>query len=363
MFQPMDGRTTHECIDQFKKLIETGQNSFSKNNLDEAETTFGQALVWLNRLFAINLCSIDETRYRKSELDEALECIKRAVHAAPDFYYVYYLMAVVHFAQNESVNAELMCLKALDLKPNFVNAHLLLAQISLPGPIYQEILKKMHEFLRPRTYLEIGVASGDTLAYATGKTLAIGVDPSPKIDQPLNLTTMIYPQTSDDFFNSVDIKTTFDGCAIEMAYIDGMHQFEFALRDFINIEKNCYLDSVVLVHDCYPLNELTASRDRVTEFWSGDVWKLILCLKEYRPDLRIHVIGTSPTGLALINNLNPHSDLLTDHLESIYRRYIPMKYEILDQDKCRLLNYINNDWSLIESILVSSGALKVRHTH
>ena len=90
-----------------------------------------------------------------------------------------------------------------------------------------------------------------------------------------------------------------------MAFIDGMHHFEYALRDFINIEPLCRTGSVVFIHDCYPIDARSAERDQVTAFWSGDIWRLLVLLKKYRPDLAIHTLGTPPTGLGLITRLDP----------------------------------------------------------
>ena len=43
--------------------------------------------------------------------------------------------------------------------------------------------------------------------------------------------------TSDDFFASHDLAQVLGGRPVDLAYIDGMHQFEFALRDFMNLER------------------------------------------------------------------------------------------------------------------------------
>jgi hypothetical protein len=141
------------------------------------------------------------------------------------------------------------------------------------------------------------------------------------------------------------------GLPVELAYIDGMHQFEFALRDFMNLERYVAADSVILADDCYPLDAETATRERHTKIWSGDVWKVILVLKQYRPDLSVHVVKVPPTGLAIIRNLNPASTVLEGHYQQIVDQFTDIAYEVLDQDKDRKLSAVPNDWNLIRSLL------------
>ena len=133
-----------------------------------------------------------------------------------------------------------------------------------------------------------------------------------------------------------------------------MHQFDFALRDFINIEKRAAAGSTILVHDCYPLDEITARRERVTKFWSGDVWRLIVALKRYRPDLEIHTIATAPTGLGLIRRLDPTSTVLADNLDRIVAEMSALPYATLDGNKDAALNFFPNEWPRIAELFAST---------
>jgi hypothetical protein len=45
-----------------------------------------------------------------------------------------------------------------------------------------------------------------------------------------------------------------------------LHWFEFALRDFINVEKNANKKSIIAVHDILPKDEITSRRNRETGF-------------------------------------------------------------------------------------------------
>jgi len=208
-----------------------------------------------------------------------------------------------------------------------------------------------HSHLRPRTYLEIGVATGVSIALARRETRAIGIDPEPKITERLAPGTSIHATTSDEYFAAHDVRAEFGGLPIDLAFIDGMHQFEFALRDFINIEKHCTPRSTILIHDCYPLSRHTAERERRTSFWSGDIWRLILLLRKYRPDLSVKVIGTAPTGLGVVRSLDPGSRVLQEKYDAIVEEFLALDYSVLEADKPGMLALYPNDWEKVKAIL------------
>jgi hypothetical protein len=110
-----------------------------------------------------------------------------------------------------------------------------------------------------------------------------------------------------------------------MAFLDGMHRCEFLLRDFMNTERHCRRNAVVALHDCVPVEIENAERVHtgrgVFEYrkgwWLGDVWRTLLALKRRRPDLRITVLDSPPSGLACITNLDPESTVLSDDYPAI----------------------------------------------
>jgi hypothetical protein len=211
---------------------------------------------------------------------------------------------------------------------------------------YLDLLDRIHRAVLPRGYVEIGVRDGASLAIALPGTRAVAIDPVPIIDKKHPGHTRVFPLISGDYFASRDLVSDVDRAFLDMAFIDGMHPFEFSLRDFTHIERHAHADTVVLVHDCYPVNEATPARDCTTECWSGDVWRLIACLKQSRPDLRISVVEVPPTGLAIITGLDPASTVLADRYDDLVRRYVDAPYATLG-DKAATLNRIDNDWSKI----------------
>jgi hypothetical protein len=184
-----------------------------------------------------------------------------------------------------------------------------------------EFLGRMHEVFKPRTYFEIGVNDGRSLTLSRVPTVA--VDPAHKITTELSCDLRLVKATSDDFFKQdKPMAHLGDEPKIDLAFIDGMHLFEFVLRDFINAEKYADWTSVVVFDDQLPRNIDEAARDRHTTAWTGDVYKIIPVLQRYRPDLRVVVMDTAPTGVTVVFGMDPTSTVLSDKYDEIIETYL-----------------------------------------
>ncbi len=238
--------------------------------------------------------------------------------------------------------------RVLAINPDNKAGNGILSRITLLGDEYLTYLSYFHEWLKPQLYVEIGVHHGNSLVLADQATQTIGIDPDPKVSQALNSNTQIYSLTSESFFAQYDLNSHFNNRPIDLSFIDGLHQFEAALKDFINIEKYSKKESIILIHDCIPLNKITSERERVTDFWSGDVWKIVPCLKKYRPDLTVFTIPSPPTGLSVVTNLDPDSDILSKNYENILNEYVPLDYSYIESNKNNMLNITESDWNKIK---------------
>lgn len=176
-----------------------------------------------------------------------------------------------------------------------------------------EILGKTHALLQPRSYLEIGVQTGKSLALASCP--AIGVDPMPQIKSKLGANAKIIRATSDDFFAG-EAKSLITE-PLELVFIDGMHLFEYVLRDFMNVERYSSPHTLVVIDDIYPGHPAQADRNRRTRAWTGDVWKLLVTLQRFRPDLVFLTLDAYPTGLLFITGLDEQSTVLQNSYEEI----------------------------------------------
>jgi hypothetical protein len=69
---------------------------------------------------------------------------------------------------------------------------------------------------------------------------------------------------------------------------------------------------VVVLDDVLPRNGLEAARDRKTEPWTGDVYKVVEILRRRRPDLVVLLVNTEPTGTAVVVGVDQASAVLKE---------------------------------------------------
>lgn len=269
------------------------------------------------------------------------------------------------------------------------------------GKSYAGVLKLLNNVLSPRRFFEIGTRGGQSLRQFACD--AVCVDPRFFIKDDPILTrkrTFFFQMSSDAFFAEYQPSKLLGG-PIDIAFLDGFHRYEYLLRDFINTERECHGNSLIILHDCLPPHpfmtrrsgndgvrisamldgkgedaavskELTAEdlaaasleTDDVDQSkeaagdapaepkkmgWSGDVYRMLFILKQFRPDLRVTYYDCPPTGLVVVSRLNPSSTELSDKyfeavdmaaaikltfpkLEELYKLYPMVKTQNLDAD-------------------------------
>lgn len=220
------------------------------------------------------------------------------------------------------------------------------------GPIYYDALSLIHSVVHPKLYLEIGVAAGASLRRVSQPTRCIGIDPNPMWKPPLKsgVHVDLYPITSDEYFE----KHARLPMSIDLAFIDGMHTFDQALRDLINLQPYLHSGSVVLMHDCMPLNARTAARNRTTLYWSGDVWKVIPLIHELRPALAVGVIQASPTGLGIITGFGSGQHARQSDADAACERFAKIPFSFWEDYRTKAVKLIDNNEISIRSHLVAA---------
>jgi len=221
-----------------------------------------------------------------------------------------------------------------------------------------EFLRELHKVSANRNYLEVGVNDGRSLELS--RVPSIAIDPAFKVVTELKCDLHLVKATSDAFFarkNPLNhlksgrhplrnirrgrpLTGYWRRTTIDLSFIDGMHLFEYALRDFINVEKHSAWSSVIVLDDMLPRNVDEAARDRHTNAWTGDVYKIIEVLARYRPDLVTVQVDTQPTGQLLVFGADPDNTVLKDKYDEIMAEYL-----------------VEDPQKVPESILERSGAV------
>lgn len=270
--------------------------------------------------------------YRRQYVS-ALESINAALALAPIFPIMPVLKGRIQTALGDFTGAYETYNRVQEVSPASGGAgdslFMLAAENEMPGEDYYDWLQLFHNWLQPSSYVEIGLGHGRSLALAGADTKAIGIDPYQGFWEKLNYVcphgpATLFPVTSDDFFQQYNLREVIGQETFDLGFIDGLHLFEQALKDFINLERYARKDSVILIHDCLPIAPIVAERERCTGFWTGDVWRLIPCLKAFRPDLKIMTIPTKPSGLGVVTNLDAASTVLSDNYDDIVRYYLTL---------------------------------------
>ena len=211
-----------------------------------------------------------------------------------------------------------------------------------------EVIQKIINKIKAKSYLEIGVDKGHTFFWVKARK-KVAVDPhfsfklKHRVHKSLknytNITARYFQITSNDYFQEKKTTQQFD-----LIFIDGQHTYEQSLNDVIN-SLNCLSGKgVIVVHDCNPpnreaafpaesLNHAALSMPADWSFeWCGDVWKTICFLRANRNDLNIFVLDCD-FGTGVITKGIPEDTLNLDH-EAIAK----MTYDDLDKNRKHFLN-------------------------
>lgn len=218
------------------------------------------------------------------------------------------------------------------------------------------IIQAALDALGAKTYLEIGVASGDCFLRIKAQR-KIAVDPAPESSfrSRMRCVSSTQPQlpdrlpgewlfemTSDEFF--AKHATLFTEQPIDVVLIDGLHAYAQSLQDVLNCLACLGPKGVIVLHDCNPVSEAigypapsyeAAERLHLPNWnghWSGDVWKTIVHLRACRDDLQVFVLDCD-MGVGIVSRKEAAT-----RLGYAVKDVEKLSYRDLDQQRKALLN-------------------------
>jgi hypothetical protein len=183
------------------------------------------------------------------------------------------------------------------------------------------IIKTLMQQKKLSNYLEIGVNNGHVF-FRVNSSFKLAVDPAFTFDtsrkigkifvNPYNLFNRYFTKTSDAFFEE-DAPQVLSQKKVQLALVDGLHEYAFALRDVENTLQYLADDGVIIMHDCNPQTKEEAGtyeewRQRGKGQWNGDVWKAVLHLRSLRDDINVFVLDCDQ-GLGIVTKGKPENIL------------------------------------------------------
>lgn len=199
------------------------------------------------------------------------------------------------------------------------------------------VLSELHETLKPRFYLEIGVGNGETLALARCK--ALGVDPVVQERPPFGPNVHILQTNSDDFF-AQQANSWLRALPLDFVLVTGIPLVDYVLRSLIALEAHLLPTTLLAIPGIFPRTPESSTRHRAGNEWYGDIWKLPALLRANRPDLQLLELDVEPAGLLMLTGFSPNNKALVqrrpDYAEHIQCAQ-PAHYDILHRtDAVRL---------------------------
>jgi SAM-dependent methyltransferase len=195
-----------------------------------------------------------------------------------------------------------------------------------------------NEFLADRpnaTYVEIGVQTGESFRTIRAAR-KLGVDPSrhPAM-RSLRPGEEFFEQSSDDFFADDAARVLRLG-AVDVALVDGLHEFRQALRDVLNLERFMRPDGLIVIDDCNPTSRERAVDTFQPGSWNGDVWKVVALLRRERPDLRTITVNADQ-GIGLVTGfrgktVRPDANTIDQYKE--------LGYDLLERERQDILGMV-----------------------
>jgi hypothetical protein len=180
-----------------------------------------------------------------------------------------------------------------------------------------ELIQRVIDKKQARTYLEIGVQSGDTFLNIRA-TKKMAVDPHFLIPWTVklrwlrwnhsNLFNEYFEMPSDQFFR--DYSAILSRRKMDVIFVDGLHTYQQSLRDVQNSLLYLQHDGVIIIDDTNPSSETAASPVKAHEQheWNGDVWKSIAHLRSLCSDVDVFTLDCI-YGISIVTRKAPRETL------------------------------------------------------
>lgn len=199
-----------------------------------------------------------------------------------------------------------------------------------------------------KTYLEIGYYKGWSFDRVECEQ-KLAIDPNPckyesqkkewedkwknwAIDL-LGAREVIYPYTSDHYFDYLESHNIADKTKIDIIFIDGLHESQQVDKDIQNALKHLSPGGTIVMHDCNPSTYEMTTTGTASGEWTGDVYKSFIKARALYT-LNAYTVDTD-YGVGIVKIMP-----LQDKFISVPFGSIP-DWGMFDKNRAELLNLVS----------------------
>ncbi len=212
-----------------------------------------------------------------------------------------------------------------------------------PDRYKESYIRRALATCRDPTYLEIGVREGNSFRAARAAR-KLGIDPVAHAQmKQLGPGEEFFELTSDQFF-AERAAERLKRESVDVALIDGLHEFRQVTRDLLNLEPYMHPHGIVFFDDINPRSRAMASElppsaldVRGGEPWNGDVWKIAVLLARARPDLTLRTVDVD-NGVGVLSGFG--SGASATELERAIEECKALDYSELENARASVLHLI-----------------------
>lgn len=185
------------------------------------------------------------------------------------------------------------------------------------------------------TYIEIGVQKGNCFRQIIA-SFKVAVDPVKQPELRIKADEHYYEKDSNTFFLE-HAKEVFEGRQIDVAFVDGMHEFTQALQDVVNLIPYMASNGVILIHDCNPTTrEHVGNSVTMRNGWTGDVWKVGYFLNSSCEQYNYFTLR-SDWGIGVLTGFDNDKELTMPNSE-VLQQYKKLDFDYLETNRKIVLN-------------------------
>ena len=196
-----------------------------------------------------------------------------------------------------------------------------------------EMIEYFVRLIKPKNFLELGVQFGETtrriIPHIKETYYAVDIyqDENMEYFKKTYDNFIFSNMTTDSFFKYLDNNNI--NLKLEMVFIDACHSYEATYRDFLNVQKHLVNDGIVFMHDMYPKDLKSTSKDL-----SGDTYKTAEKIRlNHNYNFEILTIPVEP-GLSILRKVDRQLNWLPSNYGFIVTSYLSEQKHLISLNNC-----------------------------